>query len=108
MLATRFAFTFFQAQSMLTSSTNALIRDIGNKLKAGFSSDAAAASSGRTDEPIVRAVAEPGKLGSPIVRGFPRDKSLGGSSLFFIVWPFLFQLPTLFETIREVQYHSLC
>jgi len=87
---------------MLASSTNASIRDIGNKLKAGFSSDAAAASSGRTGEPIVRAVAEPGKLGSPIVRGFPRDKSLDGSSLFFIVRPFLFQL------VVEVQYYGLC
>ena len=44
--APRLAFTFFQASSMLASSTNASVRDIGNKLKAGFSSDADAASSG--------------------------------------------------------------
>jgi hypothetical protein len=65
------------------------VRDIGNKLKAGFSSDADAASSGRTVEPVVLMLAESGKLGSPGMRGFPRDKSLDGSSLFFMVQPFL-------------------
>ncbi len=87
---------------MLDSSTNASVRDIGNKLKAGFSSDAAAASSDRTGELVVRMVAESDKLGSPIMRGFPRAKSLDGSSLFFIVRPFLFQL------VVEVQYYGLC
>lgn len=90
--APRFAFTFFQAFSMLDGSTNASVRDIGNKLKAGFSSDAVTASSDRTVEPLVLMRAESGKLGSPDVRWFPRDKPLDGSSLFFIVWPFLFPL----------------
>ena len=58
----------------------------------GFSSDAVAASSGRTGEPVVLVPAESGKLGSPGVWWFPRDKPLDGSSLFFIVWPFLFPL----------------
>ncbi|MFM8263628.1 MAG: hypothetical protein ACKN9S_15235 [Pirellula sp.] len=38
-------------------ATNASVRDIGNKLKAGFPSDADAASSGRTVEPVVLATA---------------------------------------------------
>lgn len=87
---------------MLEGSTNASIRDIGNKLKAGFSGDAVAVSSGRTGESLVRSVAESGKLGSPIVRGFPRDKLPDGSSLFFIVWPFLFRLDV------EAQYYGRC
>jgi hypothetical protein len=76
-------------EPMLASSTNASVRDIGNKLKAGFSSDAEAASSGRTVEPVVLMLTESGKLGSPGMKGFPRDKSLDGSSLFFMVQPFL-------------------
>ena len=71
-------------------------------LKAGFSSDAVAASSGRTVEPVVSTVTESGKLGAPIVEWFPRDKSLDGSSLFFIVWPFLFRLAQLPGIIGEV------
>jgi hypothetical protein len=77
---------------MLAGETSFSSKDSGIKLKAGFSSDAVAASSGRTGEPVVRAVAEPGKLGSPSVRWSPRDKSLDGSSLFFNVWPFPFRL----------------
>ncbi len=80
----------------------ASITDIGNKLKVGFSSDAAAVSSGRTGEPVVLTLAEPGKLGVPGVRGLPRDKSLDGSSLFFIVWPFLSSLES------KAQYYGLC
>ena len=71
-------------------------------LKAGFSSDAIAASSDRTVEPVVLTRAESGKLGLPGVRWFPRDKPLDGSSLFFIVRPFLFRLDF------EAQYYGLC
>ena len=84
------------------------IKDSGNKLKAGFSSDAAAASSGRTVEPVGLMGAQPGKLRSAAMGWFPRDKSLDGSSLFFIVWPFLFRLPQLPGIIGEDQYYGLC
>ena len=47
---------------------------------------------GRTGEPVVHMPAESGKLGTPSVRWFPRDKPPDGSSLFFIVWPFLVHL----------------
>ena len=97
-----FAFTFFQACSRLDGSTKASVRDIGNKLKAGFSSDAVAESSGRTGEPAVRSLVEPERYGPPGGRGFPRDKSLDGSSLFFLVRPFLPRLDF------EDQYYGLC
>ena len=87
---------------MLDRETIFSIKDSGNKLKAGFLSDAVAASSGRTVEPVVLMGAQPGKLRSAAMGWFPRDKSLDGSSLFFIVWPFLFRLAF------EDQYYGLC
>ena len=84
--------------SVIIESSNV----VWTRLKAGFSSDAVAASSDRTVEPVVRSLAEPGRYGSPGVRGFPRDKSLDGSSLFFIVWPFPFRLAF------EDRYYGLC
>jgi hypothetical protein len=78
------------------------MRDIGNKLKAGFSMDAVAASSVRTVEPAVSMRTDSGKLGSPGMEWFPRDKSIDGSSLFFIVRPFLLPLAL------EGQYYGLC
>jgi hypothetical protein len=44
----------------------------------------------------------PGKFWTTGEQGFPRDKSLEGSSLFFIVWPFLFRLDF------EGQYYGRC
>jgi hypothetical protein len=73
-----------------------------SKLKAGFSSDAVAASSGRTGEPGVCKLRRPGKFWSTGKQGFSRDKSIVGSSLFFIVWPFLFRLEF------EGQYYGRC
>jgi hypothetical protein len=69
---------------MLASSTIASIKDSGNKLKAGFSTDADAVGPGRDSEPVV----------SPLEfalcgEGLPRFKSIDGSSLFFIVRSFL-------------------
>lgn len=93
---------------MLGRETIFSIKDSGNKLKAGFSSDAAAASSGRTVEPVGLMGAQPGKLRSAAMGWFPRDKSLDGSSLFFIVWPFLVRLPQLPGIIGEDQYYGLC
>ena len=73
-----------------------------DSLKAGFSTDTVAVSSGRTVEPEIRKRGESGNLGPPGVRWFPRDKSVDGSSLFFIVWPFLFPLGL------EVKYYGRC
>ena len=87
---------------MLDRETIFSIKDSGNKLKAGFLSDAVAASSGRTVEPMGLRGGQPGKLRSAAMGWFPRDKSLNGSSLFFIVWPFPFPLAL------EVRYYGLC
>ena len=76
--------------------------DCMNKLKAGFSIDAVAVSSGRTGEPVVCELTRPGKFWSAGKQGFSRDKSIDGSSLFFIVWPFLFRLDF------EDQYYGRC
>ncbi len=73
-----------------------------DSLKAGFSTDAVSASSCRTVEPMVRKRRESDNLGTPGVWWFPRDKSVDGSSLFFIVRPFLFPLAL------EVKYYGLC
>ena len=82
---------------MLASSTTASIKDSGIKLKAGFSFDADAVGPGRDNESVV-SLAELG-LGS---EGLPRVKSIDGSSLFFIVRPFLSRLDV------EDQYYDLC
>ncbi len=82
--APRFAFTFCHAWVTLAWSTTASIRDSGNKLKAGFSIDADVASSGRTVEPVVFTRRLPGNLPAGWREGFPRVKSIEGSSLFFI------------------------
>ena len=90
--APRLARTFFQASSMLASSTTASINDSGNKLKAGCSADAVTVRPGRDTEPVVSSGEE----------GLPRDKSTDDSSLFFIVRPFLSRLDF------EAQYYGLC
>ena len=61
----------------------------GPSTKAAILSESHPSSSVRTVEPLVLMLAKSGKLGSLGMRGFPRDKSLNGSSLFFMVQPFL-------------------
>jgi hypothetical protein len=95
--APRFAFTFFQAFSMLASATTASINDPGIKLKAGFSIDADTVGPGRDSEPVVSRTGR--VLGC---EGLPRFKSIDGSSLFFIVWSF----PT--RLAFERWYYDLC
>ena len=65
--APRFAFTCFQARSMLAGSTTASIKDIENKLKAGCSACAVTVRPGRDSR---------------------RHESTEDSSLFFIVRSF--------------------
>ena len=66
--APRFAFTCFQARSILAGSTTASIRDISseNKLKAGCSTCAVAVRSGRDNELVVSSDEE----------WFPRSESI--------------------------------
>ncbi len=90
--APRFARTWFQARSILAGSTTASIIVSGNKLKAGFSHDAEAVRPSRDSEPVVSSEEE----------GFPRIEPCDGSSLFFIVWSFLFRLGV------EAQYYGRC
>ena len=61
----------------------------GPSTKAAILSERHPSSSVRTVEPVVLMLAKSGKRGSPGMRGFPRVKSLDGSSLFFMVQPFL-------------------
>jgi len=72
------------------------------KLKAGFSIDADAASSGRTVEPVVFTLGLPGICRSAGVEGFPRVESIEGSSLFFIVRSFVLSLES------TAHYYDLC
>ncbi len=76
--APRFAYTFFQAVSMLAGSTTASIKVSGNRLKAGCSTCAATVDPVRDSEPAVSSVKE----------GFPRGELVDDSSLFFIVRSF--------------------
>ena len=87
---------------ILDVSLAVFIRDSGNKLKAGFSIDADVASSGRTVEPVVFTRRLPGNLPAGWREGFPRVKSIEGSSLFFIVWSFVLSLEL------TVHYYDLC
>ena len=61
----------------------------GPSTKAAILSESHSSSSVRTFKPLVLMLDKSGKLGSPAIRGFPRDKSLDSSSLFFMVQPFL-------------------
>jgi len=72
------------------------------KLKAGFSIDAGAASSCRIIEPVVFMLWQPGICRSAGVEGFPRVKSIEGSSLFFIVRSFVLSLEL------TAHYYDLC
>ena len=67
---------------MLDASTTASLRNSKIRLKAGFSISAAAVRPGRDNEPVVSSGEE----------GFPRTEPIDGSSLDFIVWPFLSRL----------------
>jgi hypothetical protein len=73
---------------MLDTAMPATVRNPGNRLKAGCSTRAAAASPGRDGEPVVSEPTPPERYRSTCPEGFPRCELADGSSLFFIVRPF--------------------
>jgi hypothetical protein len=87
---------------MLASSTISSIKDSVESLKVGFSARAAAVDPGRDSEPVVSMLVSSGKSRSTGIEGFPRSEFADGSSLFFIVRPFVSRLEF------EDHYYGFC